>query len=387
MGLGGIFKVVPEVQYAWAWNTEDRTWEFAMRDGYTTGGWLTPGMDLFLWIVGDEIVEWRPEPFVPPVVVFDDTVSDDFKRLAQDHVKSVMAFFAERYGTWVSGLRVEYGPTLGCYFYGPQPDGTILVTSVTTLHGSCFPHEYGHALHFHFAGDRERFQRIIWMIEGIANYFGTEIWGDWKFYQPDYGEYYSRYVEPLLRDRTDPWPEGVVDGGEPNRLISQRAIVHLVNLVGEETFLEGLGKSTFMDAFGIRHDEFLVSFDMMRLSLGENPTASGKIIRKESVVDATDITVGLIPISRGWPSFQLIGEDGKFKLQFRGISDTYIFQIFEHDKGEIRNNSSSVVACKIVLEGGRSFKNLTIDHDKVKQLRPDSTYDLDRLPMCEEMRP
>ena len=76
MGMAGILRVVPDVQFAFAWNAENRTWEFATRNGYTNDGWLKPGMHLFLWIEGEEAVKWQPKPYVAPELHFDEGLSE-----------------------------------------------------------------------------------------------------------------------------------------------------------------------------------------------------------------------------------------------------------------------------------------------------------------------
>ena len=410
MALVGIFKVIPEVQLAYAWNAEEGFWDFAMRDGFTSDGGVKPGTHLFLWVAGTEPVEWERKPFTPPLLVFDDTVSDELRALARERVTDVIAFFAERYGLWVSRLRVEYGSTKGCVFAGPQPDGTIQLTAGAPFsHDSCFPHEYGHALHFMLAGDLVRFGWVVWMIEGVANYFGSEVWGDWRFHHEDYESYYTHEVAPVLRDHTNPWPDTVDYVGEPNRVISQRAVAHLVDTLGERVFLEALGKQPpsfsdqrfvdtdtgeflwrrlielgFEDVFGITYDSFLSSFEDIRRSLGDNPTISGKVSRQNND-PSIEITVKISHSQGGWPSYQLLSRNGTFALQVLGSPGTYVVHVHEHEEGVLWPHGTRVAACKIVQEGGRNFSNITIDLDEIKRLRTGSTYDLPLLAACEDL--
>ena len=188
------------------------------------------------------------------------------------------------------------------------------------------------------------------MVEGIANYLGTEVWGDWQSRYDTYSDYFSRQVAPLLRNHEIPWPDRVEYLGAPNRVISQRAVAHLISIIGEKKFLEVLGQAprrsgdarwtdrqtgnfsidlwerrdeiAFEDAFGISLVQFYESFESMRSDLGENTTASG-VLRRDPTSE-TAITLGSVHRLGGFAGRGKVDNEGRFEIAFLAGPGDYV---------------------------------------------------------------
>ena len=107
-------------------------------------------------------------------------------------------------------------------------------------------HEYAHALHAAFAGSHWKIDWLPWMVEGIAIYFDVLIWGGWRSHYGSYEAYFQKEVIPKMRDRNAKYrtaPPATSPSWEPNRILSLMAVAHLVELVGEQVFLDGLDEA------------------------------------------------------------------------------------------------------------------------------------------------
>ncbi|MXY87814.1 MAG: hypothetical protein F4Y92_03005 [Dehalococcoidia bacterium] len=238
VGMRGALRVAPEVQYAWGWNADKRAWQFAAREGFATeGSWLLPGMTVYVWIAGEETAEWVQHPYVPPVVTFDDEITENVREMALAEIERATDFFAMRYGIRVSGLTIHYPYPVSC---------RASRHSIQVAHfengSNCFAHEYGHAMESQLTtritpeGEFDVAWLSYWMVEGIANYFGNHAYDDWKADFDSYEDFRTEATRKL-RDSNDPWPEWDTDfSREPNRSISEMALVHLVDLIGEDAF-------------------------------------------------------------------------------------------------------------------------------------------------------
>ena len=376
VGLKGALRGAPEVQYVLAWNASEHTWHFAERAGFIENAWLLPGMWVFLWIAGDEVVEWRQQHYVPPVVTFDDQIPERIRDMAREEMTAVMDFFAMRYGRRVSGITIHY-PWPGKCRYDFM--SSQMLVSHHENGRNCFAHEYGHALTDAFG---EGWPLVTsfnhWMVEGIANYFENHVYDDWKPEIDSYEDHVA-WLIPKLRDRLDPWPE-LHEGFffEPNRGISEIAIVHLVDLIGEEAFLSGLAKKMdmtedgqfsqerwesrqtlqFEASFGMSLEAFYESFAEYRRSFGPPlPVISGRVIDADGQA-VSGIVVGLYPWPGGpqgwWPAIDLTDEDGSFSL-------TILYGHINHPLGTQSDGGDPWVVCSSRDEGGGDIENVIFD--------------------------
>ena len=403
VGLVGIFRAVPEVQYAYAWNAEERTWYFAIRDGFTTGGWLQPEMHIFLWIAEEETVEWRQEAYVPPVLNFDSDIPEYLQAQAREEVRDVMGFFAERYGVRASGLTIHYESPGSCRA------GALVIHAITDDAPGCFAHEYGHILHDIFSNDMKGFVHHIhhWLVEGIANYFDNVGWGGWRNYYESYDDYLQDIAVPKLRDANDPWPgyDEVFGVKEPNRPLSQMAIVHLVDLIGEEVFLNGLAEPprladeggsfsfelwerreelSFENAFGITWEAFLESFATYRESFGPVlPSITGRVVGTDGRA-AEGVEVWLLPQKDGLLSRYVTGEDGTFRLTLlRGAIEHILSVPWLESEGYGVEHAHAWNICSTRHEG--DITEVTINMADRPEVAQDGVWDPELLPDCVEL--
>lgn len=376
VGLKGALRGAPEVQYVLAWNAGERIWHIAERAGFVEEAWLVPGMQVLLWIAGDEIVEWRQQQYVPPVVTFDDEIPERIRDMAREEMTAIMDFFAMRYGIRVSDLTIHYPWPIACQYW---PGQNRLLVAQLENGGGCFAPEYGHAMADAFG---EGFPAVLsfnhWMVEGIANYFENHVYDDWEPEIDSYEGHVATHI-PKLRDRLDPWPElheGVTL--EPNRGISEMAIVHLVNLIGEEAFLSGLAKKMdvtedgrfsqerwdnrqtlqFEASFGMTLEAFYESFAEYRRSFGPPlPVISGRVIDADGQ-PVSGIVVSLYPWPPGlhgwWPALDLTGEDGSFSL-------TMLYGSIDHPLGTQFDGGNAWVVCSSRDEGQGDIANVIFD--------------------------
>jgi len=376
VGLRGALRGAPEVQYVFAWNASERIWRFAARDGFIEDAWLLPGMPVFLWVAGGEVVEWRQQRYVPPVVTFDVQIPERIRDMAREEMTAVMDFFAMRYGRRVSDLTIHY-PWPGSCRYGSSP--SQILASQLEDGQSCFAHEYGHALTDAFGEGPPLVTSFNhWMDEGIANYFENHVYDDWEPETDSYEDHVATHI-PKLRDRLDPWPElqqGVTP--EPNRGISEMAVVHLVDLIGEEAFLSGLARQMdvtedgrfsrerwdnrqtlqFEASFGMSLEAFYESFARYRRSFGPPlPVIDGRVVDSDGQ-PVSGIEVSLYPRPPGlrgwWPALDLTDEDGSFSL-------TMLYGPISHPLGTQFDGGDAWVVCSSRDEGRGDIENVIFD--------------------------
>ena len=376
VGLRGALRGAPEVQIVLAWNASERVWYVAERAGFIEDAWLLPGMRVWLWIAGDEVVEWRQQHYVPPVVTFDDQIPERIRDAAGQEMTTVMNFFAMRYGVRASGLTIHYPWPINC---GSAPGQNRILVAQLEDGQSCFAHEYGHVLTDLFGEGVPLVTSFNhWMSEGIANYFENHVYDDWKREVHSYEDHVARRI-PKLRDRLDPWPE-LHDGvtREPNRGISEMAVVHLVDLIGEEAFLSGLAKKMdvteggvfsqerwnnrqalqFEASFGMSLKAFYESFAEYRMSFGPSlPVISGRVIDADGQ-SVSGIVVRLYPwppdLRSWWPARDLTKEDGSFSL-------TMLYGPIDHPLGTQFDGGSAWVVCSSRDEGQGDIENVIFD--------------------------
>ncbi|MXW24736.1 MAG: carboxypeptidase regulatory-like domain-containing protein [Dehalococcoidia bacterium] len=407
VGMRGALRVAPEVQYAWGWDADKRAWQFATREGFATeGAWLLPGMTVYLWIAGGETAEWVQHPYVPPVVTFDDEITENVRKMARAEIERATDLFAMRLGIRVSGLTIHYPYPRKCR---QASRDTILVNHFENGH-NCFAHEYGHAM------ETQLTTRITpdgvfsvawlseWMVEGIANYFENHVYDDWDVEFPSY-EAFRKHIETKLRDPNDPWPEEWDPDllREPTRSLSEMAIVHLVDLIGEDAFLTGLGRhirlfdedgnfSTerfnnaralwFEVAFGMTLDEFYDSFAAFRASVGEPwGTISGRLI-DERGQPISGAYMALFPwledVPWSWMKSDLTDEDGSFRI-------TILHGAIDHPLGYRVESGDHRAVCVVRDNDHEDIENVVFDTSLPSVRVGGKGANVDGLPDCKEL--
>ena len=275
-----------------------------------------------------------------------------------------------------------------------------MTTNPHDKYSTCIPHEYGHALDYVLANEFLGVYRPEWMEEGIANYFDEEVSGGWRqTFQTEYATY-DRYFEteivPKLRDTSDPWPRYHLRAGlpEPNRALSQMAVKHLVEVIGEDAFLSGLGEPLrgeeeprldysrlspdevreewvqhwFASAFGISLAQFYESFERFRRSVGSPlPVVTGHVVGQDEK-PAGGVEVQLTPPGEGRYSFDITDGEGSFELTPLGGAGDYVLRVIIDDEGGYgAMHDYSWNLCALESNDERDISGLVIDLTRRQQ--------------------
>ena len=436
VGLRGAFRVIPEIEWVAIHDVAEDQWRVMSREGPLVAGWLRPGETVYLWISGEAPMVWQPEPYVPPIITFSDAVPASANRTHDTRaITAFMDFVAERAGVRASGLTVhimQSGNSFACAYSSERQEIRIPFG----LGGHCIPSTYGSALGKALTRGRDHTVQTFleWLVAGTAHYF--EVWhenaglGAWT------PEQRRTFSASAMRDVGDAWPMGphATRSGypdpSPNPVLSTEAVGHLMSLIGEEAFLEGLSRPlaspsfppeacwqfpsvcqslVFQEAFGLSLETFYASFATYRRTFGTPwPSISGRIVSPSSrqlvrYIDFALATGVARTASEEHVSNAMSDRDGKFRITVRGGDRDHILFIYpvnfpNYLEGAMPSYRSTIWAlCSTRDTGQGHITNLTINlsdqpapnlpEDFEGQARVLEAYyqNIDALPDCAEL--
>lgn len=281
-----------------------------------------------LWLKVGVARRWLQPGATAPVVEFVGEVTPGTQAGIVPRLDDVMAFFGERTGIFVPGLRVSVGDHPGvCGDYG-SGFRTIRLSEDCVV---AIAHEYAHALQFTAAGGSSP----AWLVEGVAERWSAQYYDyvgvdTYEAHVRDVAIPGARFPQSPLEELESPSDFKAHGGGAYG--LAHLAVDWLTSIAiadGDETLFgyfdtrtnEEDWQVTFERVFGMGVDDFYTSFAAHRAEVAPpHPRVEGTVLKPDGapLVGATVHTRGVLHGSGGTAT---TGDDGEFALVLK--SDAY----------------------------------------------------------------